>query len=48
MTGITSWLKARRWVVAAVIIVFGGYTIGKDMALRDNARDLSVASEAEQ
>ena len=36
---IGQWLKSNRWMVAMVLVVFGGYLIGKDMALRDNARD---------
>lgn len=32
-------LSQKRWWVALVVIVVMGYTFGKDMALRDNARD---------
>lgn len=31
-------LSQKRWWVALVVIVVMGYTFGKDMALRDNAR----------
>jgi hypothetical protein len=40
---IKDWVRANRWLVAAAVLVFGGYTLGKDMALRDNARDLAGA-----
>ena len=37
-----AWLKAHRWWVALVLIVVAGYSIGKDLARRDNARDRHV------
>ena len=36
-------LRQYWWVALCVFAVFG-YTIGKDMALRDNARDSAEAS----
>ncbi len=33
------WIKDHRWWVALVLVVVVGYSIGKDLALRDNARD---------
>ena len=36
---VAQWLRENRWFVAAVIVVFGGYSLGKDLALRDNAVD---------
>jgi hypothetical protein len=34
-----SMLSQNRWWIALVILVAMGYSVGKDMALRDNARD---------
>ncbi len=39
-----NWLKERRWWVALVLVVIAGYTIGKDMALRDNSRAAATHS----
>ena len=36
------WLKLHRWWVALVILVVAGYSVGKDLALRDNAGDVPV------
>ena len=36
------WTKAHRWWVALVIVVVAGYSVGKDLALRDNAADVPV------
>ena len=33
------WVKAHRWWVVLVVILVAGYSIGKDLALRDNVRD---------
>jgi hypothetical protein len=33
------WVKAHRWWVALVVVLVAGYAVGKDLALRDNARD---------
>ena len=30
------WVKAHRWWVALIIVIFFGYSLGKDRALRDN------------
>ncbi len=35
-------LSRKRWWVALVVVVMMGYTLGKDMALRDNSRDEAV------
>ncbi|MEM7493565.1 MAG: hypothetical protein AAF296_09305 [Pseudomonadota bacterium] len=32
-------LKKYRWLIAGVIVIALGYVIGKDLALRDNAKD---------
>ena len=39
-------LKAHRWWVALVLIVAVGYSIGKDLAHRDNAADRQLESGA--
>ena len=31
--------QRNRWAIAFILTLLGGYTVGKDMALRDNARD---------
>jgi hypothetical protein len=36
------WVKAHRWWVALLLVVIAGYSVGKDLALRDNARDTSA------
>jgi hypothetical protein len=36
------WMKAHRWWVALVLLVVLGYSLGKDLALRDNAHDRQV------
>ena len=42
--GVLHWVKANRWAVALVAVVIVGYSVGKDAALRDNARDLAQLS----
>ena len=39
---VAEWVKAHRWWVTLVVIVVAGYAVGKDLALRDNARDAQV------
>lgn len=36
------WMKAHSWWVALVLVLVAGYSVGKDVALRDNARDASA------
>ena len=36
------WTKARRWWVALLVVVIAGYSIGKDIAQRENARDTTA------
>lgn len=43
MERISSWVKANRWLVAFGLVVIAGYTVGKDRALRDNDRDMTMA-----
>jgi len=42
--------KRKFWLfaitLAITLAIVGGYTLGKDMALRDNARDAELAREA--
>lgn len=37
------WLTRYKWPVALLVVAVFGYTLGKDMALRDNAADRAVA-----
>ena len=37
-----NWLKERRWWVVLLFVIVAGYSIGKDRALTDNARDAAV------
>lgn len=39
------WLKSHRWWVALVLVVVIGYSIGKDLAFRDNSADRQQAME---
>lgn len=40
---IGEFVQARRWWIALALVIFTGYTLGKDRALRDNAADRAVA-----
>lgn len=41
------WLARNKWPVAFVVALVFGYTVGKDMAFRDNAADqAAIAGEA--
>ena len=42
---IVDWMKAHRWWVALVLVIIAGYSVGKDAALRDNARDAAQSGE---
>ncbi len=42
----SDYIKKYKWLIAFFIVVAFGYIIGKDMALRDNARD-AAALEAQ-
>ena len=39
LTDIKTRTRRNSWTIALILILLGGYTVGKDMALRDNARD---------
>ncbi len=46
---VSDFVANHNWWVAAVLIVFAGYNVGKDWALTDNARDnAQLSSEAQQ
>ena len=47
MTGadVVQWIRGHRWLVALVAVVIAGYSLGKDAALRDNARDALQLSQ---
>lgn len=34
-----SWLAKSKWLITFIFITFGGYTAGKDLALKANAND---------
>ncbi len=42
---VTDWARANRWPLALIFVVFMGYSIGKDRALRDNRVDAVAAGE---
>ncbi|MFN3517345.1 MAG: hypothetical protein ACK4YM_09325 [Novosphingobium sp.] len=41
------WLWAHRWLAAFACVSVFGYSWGKDMALRDNARDAAMVQGTE-
>lgn len=41
------WLRANRWLVVFACVIVFGYSYGKDMALRDNARDAAMVQGTE-
>jgi hypothetical protein len=43
----SEWLRAHRWLAALVCVIVFGYSYGKDMALRDNARDAAMVQGTE-
>jgi hypothetical protein len=46
MGGIAAWMKANRWFVAILLVIVGGYLIGKDLALRGNVSDRAAERSA--
>ncbi|MEO1047254.1 MAG: hypothetical protein AAFW59_02895 [Pseudomonadota bacterium] len=42
---IRAWVVKYKWVVALIVVVAAGYTVGKDLALRDNAADQVAMGE---
>ncbi|WP_159709751.1 hypothetical protein [Sphingomonas sp. AX6] len=40
---LADWGRANRWTLALIFVVFMGYQIGKDRALRDNRVDAVAA-----
>ena len=40
---VADWTRANRWVLALIFVIFMGYQIGKDRALRDNRVDAVAA-----
>ncbi len=43
-TSTVSWVKAHKWWVALTIVIFFGYSLGKDIALRDNKADAAQSA----
>jgi len=39
-----AWAKSHRWWLALIVVIIAGYSIGKDMAIRDNLRDTSAST----
>jgi hypothetical protein len=37
--GVADWARTNRWLLALIFVIFMGYQIGKDRALRDNRVD---------
>ena len=44
---LTDWLRNHRWLAAFIVVLAFGYSYGKDMALRDNARDAAMVQGTE-
>lgn len=45
MAEVKEWTKRNAFMVALVLVIFGGYGLGKDAAFRDNARDANLVSD---
>jgi hypothetical protein len=43
---IKSWVGRNKWLVALLLVVLAGYVVGKDWALRDNARDTASLEQS--
>ncbi|MCZ8206205.1 hypothetical protein [Gemmatimonas sp.] len=43
---ISRWINHNRFLVVLILVVLAGYTLGKDRALRDNAREVSSLAQA--
>jgi len=43
---LADWARANRFWLILIFVVFAGYTVGKDLAERENARDRIAAQEA--
>jgi hypothetical protein len=41
---VKAWIVRNKWAVAFVLILIFGYMVGKDRALRDNARDAAPSA----
>jgi hypothetical protein len=46
LRSIRDWTAKHRWLLAFTAVIFGGYTLGKDAALRDNRLDASAYAVA--
>ncbi|MDQ3077255.1 MAG: hypothetical protein M3Q83_00255 [Pseudomonadota bacterium] len=44
----TGWVDQHRWWVGLVIVIVAGYSLGKDLAMRDNRADARSAVEGNQ
>lgn len=40
------WISHNKFLVALILVVLAGYTVGKDRALRENARDATALEGA--
>ena len=45
---IAKWARENRFWLILLFVIFAGYTVGKDIAERDNARDRIAAQEASE
>ena len=42
---VMGWLRKHKWIVAFVIVVATGYSLGRDRALRDNSTERQASGE---
>ena len=45
MRRIGDTLRKHKWWVALVLVVVAGYSVGKDLARQENARDVGISAE---
>ena len=38
------WVRSHRWWVALVVVIIAGYSVGRDLAVRDSASDDRVSA----
>lgn len=41
---VKAWIVRNKWVVTFLMVLILGYIVGKDRALRDNARDAASSA----
>lgn len=43
---ISRWISQNKFLVALILVLLAGYTVGKDWAMRENARDAASPQRA--